>query len=190
MTPFEYITVLISIILGLGITLVLTGVAELIRRWNKLTHFWPYLIWIALTFVLHIQEWWATYDLKSIMTWSLPAFLFVILYPILLFILANLLFPVKWSKKGVDLKEFYFTHYPKFFVCVILLAGLSIVQNMKLSHYKFQDQLVQFLVLIVFSGMLIRPTRNATAHTILALLMFVIMLTSLLLTKDTLVISG
>lgn len=190
MSPFEYVTVLISIILGLGITLVLTGIAEMIRRWKTITHFWPYLIWIALAFVLHIQEWWTMYDLKSIMTWTLPSFLFVALYPILLFILANLLFPTKWSKKGVDLKEFYFTNYKKFFSCVILLAGLSILQNVKLSHYMLQDQLVQFAVLIVFSVMLIRPTKNVVVHTILALLMLITMLTSLFLTQDSLVISN
>jgi len=53
MSPFEYVIVLISIILGLGITLVLTGIAELIRKWNAIKIFWPYLIWIGLVFVLH-----------------------------------------------------------------------------------------------------------------------------------------
>ena len=124
MSPFEYVIVLISIILGLGITLVLTGVAEMIKRWKTIKHFWPYQIWIALAFILHIQEWWTTYDLKSIDAWTLPSFLFVASYPILLFILANLLFPTDWLKEGLDLKEFYFDNYKKFFVCVILLAGL------------------------------------------------------------------
>jgi hypothetical protein len=32
MSPFEYVIVLISIILGMGITLVLTGIAKLIRK--------------------------------------------------------------------------------------------------------------------------------------------------------------
>lgn len=190
MSPFEYVIVLISIILGLGITLVLTGIAEMIRRWKTITHFWPYQIWIALVFVLHIQEWWATYDLKSIMTWSLPAFLFVILYPILLFILANLLFPSKWPKKGIDLKAFYFENYTRFFICVILFAALSIVQNVSLANYALQDQLVQIAVLIIFLFMVIRPTRNVTVHTVLAIVMLIIMLASLLLTKDSFVISN
>src|SRR5687768_12309249 len=107
MSPFEYIIVLISIILGLGITLVLTGIAELIRRWNTVKIFWPHFIWIGLVFVLHIHEWWVTYELKSITVWSLPTFLFVVLYPIVLFILANILFPTKWKKEQVNLREYY-----------------------------------------------------------------------------------
>ncbi len=190
MSPFEYVSVLISIIYGLGITLVLTGVAELIRRWKTSRPFWPYFIWIALVFVLHIYEWWEHYALRLFPSWSLPMFLFVILYPILLFILANLLFPLKWSKKGVNLKAFYFLNYPKFFLCVILLAALSIVQNIVLSNYMLQDQLVQFAILIIFSIMLIRPIQNIAVHTILAILMLITMLISLFLTRDSLIISN
>lgn len=190
MSPFEYVTVLISIILGLGITLVLTGIAEMIRRWKTIKHFWPYPIWIALAFILHIQEWWTTYELKSVEVWTLPSFLFVVSYPILLFILANLLFPTDWLKEGLDLKEFYFGSYKKFFACIILLAGLSILQNVLLSKYLVQDQLLQFSIMTIFSFMLIRPTKNVVVHTILALLMLITMLISLFLTQDSLVITN
>ena len=184
MSPFEYVIVLISIILGLGIALVLTGIAELLKRWKAITHFWPYLIWIILVFVLHIQEWWATYDLRSVKSWSLPMFLFVILYPILLFILANLLFPTRWPKKGIDLKEFYFDNCRKFFLCIVLFAILSIVQNVLIANYKLQDQVLQFSVLVIFSIMLVRPTRNIFVHTALAILMLTMMLIGLFLTHD------
>lgn len=184
MTPFEYVIVLISIILGLGIARVLTGVAEIIKRWNSLTHFWPYLIWIALVFVLHIQEWWATYDLRTVPAWSLPTFLFVILYPILLFILANLLFPTRWPKKGFDVKEFYFANCQKFFVCVMIFAILSIVQNVIIAKYRLQDQVIQFLVLVFFTVMTFIKTRSAFVHTLLAIVMLTMMLAGLFLTKD------
>ena len=188
MTPFEYVTVLISIILGLGITLVLTGIAEIIKRWKSTKHFWPYQIWIALAFILHLQEWWTTYEFKTVTSWTLPAFLFVVLYPILLFILANLLFPTEW-KNGIDFKAFYFDNYLKFFTCLILLAGLSVLQNVLLSSYTLQDQALQFSILIIFSIMLIWQTKNVIVHTVLASLMLIAMLLSLFLTQDSLVIS-
>ena len=56
MSPFEYVSVLVSIIYGLGITLILTGVAELIRRWKTIVPFAPFFIWIVLVFVLHVYE--------------------------------------------------------------------------------------------------------------------------------------
>lgn len=184
MSPFEYISVLISIILGLGIALILTGVAEIIRRWNTILHFWPYHIWIVLVFVLHIQEWWSTYELRSMNTWSLPVFLFVITYPILLFVLANLLFPVRWTDGNFDFKAFYFNQYKKFFTCIILLAVVSFIQNIAITGYGVEEQFVQILIFLVFGIMLLRPTQNTTVHTTLAIFMLVVMSISLFLSKD------
>ena len=183
MTPFEYVSVLISIILGLGITLVLTGIAEMIKRWKNITHFWPYLIWIALVFVLHLQEWWICYDLKSVTSWSLPSFLFVVSYPILLFIMANLIFPTDWSKEGLDIREFYFSSYTKFFVCMILLIIISIIQNVLLAGYHIEDQVGLFILLLVFSVLLIKPTRNVIVHSSIALIMLAVTLITLFLTQ-------
>ena len=188
MTPFEYVSVLISIILGLGITLVLTGVAELIRRWSTLTHFWPYLIWIALVFVLHVHEWWVMYELKTISSWSLPVFLFVILYPILLFILANLLFPTKWSKKGMDLRSFYFLTYPKFFLCAMALISVAVLSDLMITERTFTDQLVKIALLAVLLVLyLIRPVRVAV-HGTIAILFLGIMIASLVIERDNLII--
>jgi len=188
MSPFEYVSVLISIIYGLGFTLVLTGVAELIRRWKTIVPFWTYFIWIALVLVLYIYEWWQHYTLRLIDSWSLPVFLFIILYPILLFILANLLFPVKWSKKETRLKEFYFTTYRKFFLWTILLATLAIIQNVVLEGYRLQDQVAQIIVLIVFLTLLIWRTKNVIIHTFVACILLILMVASLILTSKSLLI--
>src|SRR5687767_1802176 len=115
MTPFEYVIVLISIILGLGITTILTGVAELIKHTQSRRLYTPYIIWIVLIFVLHIQDWWVSYKLKSVGVWTLHSFLLIIIYPINLYILAHLLFPAQLSK-DFDSKTFYLTFYPRLFM--------------------------------------------------------------------------
>src|SRR5690606_22164441 len=128
MTPFEYITVLVSIILGLGITTILTGVAELIKQSRLFYLYTPYIIWIVLVFVLHIQEWWVTYSLKSEGEWTLPKFLFILLYPINLYVLAHLLFPGQKSNSYTS-KEFYLTHFRRLFTSAMILVILSVLHN-------------------------------------------------------------
>src|SRR5258708_13301428 len=94
MTPFEYVTVLISIILGMGITQIVTGVADLVHQWHRVRIYWPHILWIILVFFLHIDEWWSTYELRKFESLRLPTFRFVLLYPINLFILPPFLFPL------------------------------------------------------------------------------------------------
>ena len=103
MSPFEFVTVLISIILGLGITQIMSGIADLIHQWEKVKLYWPHLLWVMLVFILHVQEWWLVYELKSVTVWRLPYFLFQVLYPISLFILARILFPLQSDEHSTDM---------------------------------------------------------------------------------------
>src|SRR5260370_2945148 len=92
-SSFEYVTVLISIVLGLGITQILTGIARLIQKRDKLIVYWPHLLWIVFILFLHVQEWWVMYELKTFMPWRVPVFFFVMLYPLPLFLMSTLNFP-------------------------------------------------------------------------------------------------
>lgn len=187
MTPFEYVSVLISLILGLGLTRILSGVAHIIKRWETMQSFGPYFIWIALAFVLHIHEWWETYQFTAFREWSLPMFLFIVLYPILLFILANLLFPSRWPKNP-DLKAFYFSICNKFFLFTILLSGVAILQNIFFLHYSLTEQPVQLAVVAIFSTMLIWKSKNVIIHYSLALALLFMLIGSLIFTSNTLLI--
>ncbi len=188
MSPFEYVIVLVSIIIGLGITLVLTGIAQLIREEKPIKLFLPYLIWILLVFVLHIHEWWITYQLKSMVAWKLPTFLFIILYPILLYILANLLFPDSWQSHNRDMKEFYFTTYRKLVGCAIILVVLSVLQNVILTDLGFFDQLVQFIVLALLITVLLKKPASIAVHIAVAVLLLLLLVVSLFLERDSLLI--
>src|SRR5258708_33573410 len=92
-SSFEYVTVLISIVLGLGITQILTGIARLIQKRDKLIIYWPHLLWIVFILFLHVQEWWVMYELKTFMPWRLPVFFFFLLFPLTTFFMDKLIFP-------------------------------------------------------------------------------------------------
>lgn len=77
MSPFEYVTILISIILGLGITQLVTGIADIIHEKEHVKLYWPHALWIPIIFFLLIQEWWDIYALRDYDTWRLPVFLFI-----------------------------------------------------------------------------------------------------------------
>jgi hypothetical protein len=180
MTPFEYIIVLISIILGLGITTILTGVADFVKHPPSARMYPPYVIWIVLVFVLHIQEWWESYSLKSIEGWRLPMFLFIILYPIALYILAHLLFPAD-LKKGADTKSFYLNNYPRLFITAIIMDVLGIIHNVFISNYRLQDQILQFCILVALLFMVLTRNKNSLVHYIIAIVLLVVAATGLAL---------
>jgi hypothetical protein len=186
MTPFEYVSVLISIVLGLGITQIVSGLADIIHQWSRVKLYWPHLMWIVFVFFLHIQEWWVLYDLRTLSEWKLPTFLFIILYPINLFILARILFPSAGADSATDFKEFYFENFRKFFVWAVILIALSMADNLLLNGYSWVDQPVHIFLLIALPYFIYKNFRQEWLHKLVVILLTALLIASLLLVEWTL----
>lgn len=181
MSPFEFVTVLISIILGLGITQIMSGVADLIHQSKSVRLYWPHLLWVALVFVLHVQEWWLIYQLKSVIEWRLPMFLFLVLYPICLFILARILFPMGTDEHATDMKGFYLGNYRKLFMMVMLLTLLSALENIFIHNLGVTGWLVNVVILAALGLLSSRPTLPERIHQALAILLLGVMIAGIIL---------
>lgn len=182
MTPFEYVTVLISIILGMGITQIVTGVADIIHQWERVRLYWPHLLWVLFLFFLHIQEWWSIFELRPMQSWYLGTFLFIILYPINLFILARILFPFG-STEGTNFREFYFANYRKFFFWAVILPVLSIIDNVFINGYPIKDQVIQILLIAGLGLLLWKDTRAEWVHQLVVILLLVMLLMGMIFTN-------
>jgi hypothetical protein len=187
MTPFEYVIVLISIILGLGITTILTGIANFIKHPPAERFYVPYGIWIVLVFVLHIHEWWESYSLKSLEAWKLPVFLFIILYPIALYILAHLLFPSD-LRKGLLTRAFYMNNYPRIFICAIVMDIIGIIHNLFITGLPIEDQTIQFIILVILTAVAVTKNKNSVVHHLVAVFMLLVALIGLALDRVSLLV--
>ncbi len=182
MTPFEYVTVLISIILGLGITQIVTGIADIIHQWERVKLYWPHLLWILLVFFLQIQEWWQIYDLRHYESWRLPTFLLLSLYPINLFILSRILFPISMVESAIDFKQFYFDNYRKFFLMIIVGIVLSLLEDLLFQGYTLAGQPIQLSLLVLMSAVTIAKPKAEWIHQAIVVALVILMLTSMAVT--------
>jgi len=178
-SPFEYVTVLISIILGMGLTQLVSGLAAIIIRWERVKMYWPHVILILLVFFIHIQDWWATYELRTFKYWRLPTFLFIILYPVNLYVLTRILFPVRWVGKEIDLKKFFFDNFRKIYLFMIFLPVHSILDNHFIGGYGFKDQALQIVVLLILALAAAVNRKDEWIHKSIAILFLFITVTTL-----------
>ncbi len=184
MSPFEYVTVLISIVLGLGITEILTGIASIIHKRDKVIVYWPHLLWILFILFLQVQEWWIMYELKSYHPWRLAIFLFIMLYPVNLFVLAKLLFPKRLKGENKDLKKFYFENYTKIFLLLVLSALLSILYNLFILDLTIADQALQIILAISFTIIIVRRYSSELLHKAIAVMVIAMMVLSIVVEWD------
>ena len=62
MTHFEYIAVIVSIILGLGIVRLLGSLEQVFSQ----DRYWPHSIWVISIFWMQVQNWWAFWDMRTV----------------------------------------------------------------------------------------------------------------------------
>ncbi|TAN00297.1 MAG: hypothetical protein EPN40_04120 [Rhodanobacteraceae bacterium] len=130
MDAFSYLSVLISIILGLAVTQVLQGFRGLMLARSQVRAYWPALLWAMLALVICVQVWWAMFDLgqRPAARWTFLDFSLVLLQTVPLYLLAGLVLPDIASERGVDLREHYFAHHRWFFSLLVLLILVSIAK--------------------------------------------------------------
>jgi hypothetical protein len=187
MSPFEFVAVLISIILGLGITQLMSGVANLIHQWKEVRLYGPHLVWIILVFILHVQDWWLLYELRNMARWELPMFLFQILYPISLFVLARVLFPMGTE---TDMKSYYLANYRKFFALVMVLSFLSAVQNVLFHHLGNEGWFINAALFFGFYALFSRQQLSERVHQVLSIILLILMIAGILYNMNDWLISS
>ena len=82
MSLFEFLMVMVSIILGLGATQALRGLSKLARSHRP---FLPVALWGATLFYLNIQVWWGYWDMADVAGWTQLTYYIIVLLPCALF---------------------------------------------------------------------------------------------------------
>ncbi|QGL87836.1 hypothetical protein [Stenotrophomonas maltophilia] len=90
---FLHIRVVMGIILGLSITTVLKGLAQIIEHPQRRGCSALHLGWVAWTLISLVTFWWWEFRLIEVHRWTFETYLFVIVYCATWFLLCALLFP-------------------------------------------------------------------------------------------------
>ena len=123
MHMFEYVIVLISIVIGLAVTHLMQGLAGLIQNPSRIRIWWVHLVWVAYMVVSIVFWWWWEFNLQNIRTWTFSLYLFVIFYAFYLYLICAVLFPL--HLEGCEGYKDYFLARRRWFFG--LLIGWSVI---------------------------------------------------------------
>jgi len=135
MDAFSYLSVFLSIILGLALTQALQGVRGLVLARGTVRLFAPSLIWTGIVILICVQSWWASFGLVNVPSWNFLAFSMVIAQALCLYLLAALVLPDIASDGGIDLEHHYFRQRRWFHGTLFAMLLFSIVKDWVLSGH-------------------------------------------------------
>jgi hypothetical protein len=129
MTPFEHLSVLISIVIGLSIAHLLSSLHKVIQAGDRVRWYWLSAIWTAVMFVAQVEWWWASFDYREQTDWSFFFFLFILLSPVTLYLAAAFVLPDIEQGMTYDMKQYYYETRGWFFGVVAAGPALDWIRR-------------------------------------------------------------
>lgn len=170
MDTFGYVSVIFSVVIGLGLSHVLTGVVELFKVRRRVKFYWVHLLWVALIFVGHIFLWWTMWNLRLLRDWNFFSFLLLLLPPVLLYVAAAFLIPKVETEDSIDLREYFYENHSAFFGVNAAFTALMGAENWLLTGHPLPLRVTAIFAFWFALLCLSAFIRNARYHAAVALL--------------------
>lgn len=166
MEMFNYVMVLASVIIGLGIAHLLMGIAGILQHPGREKVYWVHLAWVAVTFLRAIFWWWFEFSLSKTHEWTFVLYVFVLAYAVLIYLWCALLFPRDLA--GYDgFKGYFYSRRGWFFGLFLAGQAIDVADTLLKGLDHFRSLGPSYLVGIVTLSVLAliaMKTRNERFH--------------------------
>jgi hypothetical protein len=99
MSSFEFISILMSIVVGLGVTNLLSGVGRAFYRRKQVPMDEVHIVLTLATLLVLSLNWWVAFKWNTTTVWSFDTFLVLIAWTIALYMLTTFLYPPDLSEE-------------------------------------------------------------------------------------------
>jgi hypothetical protein len=90
---YFHVRILLGMVVGLALTHLLRGIARTIECPQKKTLHWVHGAWVLWMFIYLLHFWWWQLQLSLNQVWTFSLMAFLVIYSLLLYLIAALLFP-------------------------------------------------------------------------------------------------
>ena len=134
MGSFDYIAVLLSIVISLALAHLLIGIAHMIqdgvRRFSI-----PLVQWIVFSLFLCVDYWFYIWHLHLETFWSLAYVCLLLLQASIIFVASRLIVPAASDGAAIDMTSFFDRNRRKYMAVLIVLAAVNEIINLSLPGF-------------------------------------------------------
>lgn len=164
---FSHIRILISLVVGLGLTRLLSGVSRIIQHPAGKPVYWVHLGWVLFVFVSLVQFWWWEFRLGHLVQhWHFIYYLYIIVYVTLYFLACTLLFPDNLDEYS-GYRDYFMSRRKWFFGFLAAIFVVDMGDTLIKGHAYFDSLGVEYpLRNITYVGVCLvaMKTQNARFH--------------------------
>ena len=133
MSPFEFITVFVSLIVGFALSHILRAVSDLYEIRDRVKTYWLNSLWVVTVIMWSIFTWWGLWMLSiERIDWTYAQYWFLVMNVSSIYFFTTLVLPKATDEGTIDLENHYFSVHKAFFSIVAFSLFSSAVVNYSL----------------------------------------------------------
>lgn len=142
---YPHIRTVMGMVIGLGVTRLLSGVARIVQHPAQYVIFPIHMAWVASVLLSLIHFWWWEFALFRIEVWNFQTYLFVVSYTVLLFLQCALLFPDGLGEYATY-EEFFLARRVWFFGLLAITSLFDVVDTLIKGKEHFSRFAIEYMV--------------------------------------------
>lgn len=130
MSEFEFISVLISMVVGLGIGMLLRGVGQAVHERRQAPIDSVHMVWTASVFLNLVLNWWVLFSWRDQEVWSFTLFLSLIVWAVALYLPVVFLYPPRkpaserWADVYANNRQWFLGAFASFAAADVWVTAL------------------------------------------------------------------
>jgi len=127
MSVFEYIVALYVVLAGLGLTLLVRSVGQIIEARARVQLYWVHTIWLGIIFLAHVGSWFILWSFQHVPRWTPGGFLLLLSVPTVLYLVSHVSVPeIPEDESTHDMRSYFYERYRM----ILGLLAAFVVLNM------------------------------------------------------------
>jgi len=111
MSLFEFLVTLYSIVTGLGLTLLVRSLGQMLESRRKTRLYWVHTCWLAIMLVSYVMVWFQLWSYRHVASWTLLEGLLMLSVPVSLYLVSHLAVPELGDGSVHDMRAYYYDHH-------------------------------------------------------------------------------
>jgi hypothetical protein len=133
---FEFVLALYVVLAGLGLTLLVRSIGQIIEARSRVKLYWIHTGWLVFTFLTHVSSWFLVWTFRDVESWKVGEFVLLLSVPTVLYLVSHVSVPeIPEDDSRHDLRSYYYARYR----LILGLLGATILLNIA-NEYFLLDQ--------------------------------------------------
>lgn len=174
MSPFEFVTIFCSLILGLALSHIMRAATDLYEIRERVKTYWLNSLWVITVFMWSVYAWWGLWQLSiDLNDWHYYQYWFLVTNLASIYFFTTLVLPKATEEGIIDLEKHYYSVHQAFFYMVAFSLFTSAVVNHSLFDKPIFSQLtiMPFIVGCCAVGAAVSDSRKY--HKFIGVFMFI-----------------